>query len=375
MASPFVYGRIATGENFTDREEETRSLARDFINLTNTILISPRRWGKSSLVRQAAKEAVRLNGKIRFCFLDIFNVRTEDEFYEKLASEVIQATSSRIEELLANISRYAASLIPLIQIGDPVNPLTLQFKTREVRKNADIILDLAERIATEKHMELVICIDEFQQIASFADPDAFQAKLRSHWQTHQHVAYCLYGSRRHMMIEVFNNREKPFFRFGKTLFLEKIAREKWPPFIMGKFEQTGKHISATQCERIAALVDDNPYYIQQLSEEVWNLVQTETKEEDIDQALETILRSQGSLNLALTNMLTITQQNLLHAIVAGEKELTSARVMEQYGLKNSLTVQRAKNALVKQDIIDSFGKQVTLEDPIYARWLKEIYFK
>ena len=375
MASPFVYGRIATGENFTDREEETRTLARDFINLTNTILISPRRWGKSSLVRQAAKEAVRLNGKIRFCFLDIFNVRTEDEFYEKLASEVIQATSSRIEELLANISRYAASLIPLIQIGDPVNPLTLQFKTREVRKNADIILDLAERIATEKDMELVICIDEFQQIASFADPDAFQAKLRSHWQTHQHVAYCLYGSRRHMMIEVFNNREKPFFRFGKTLFLEKIAREKWPPFIMEKFEQTGKHITVAQCERIASLVDDNPYYIQQLSEEVWNLVQTETKEEDIDQALETILRSQGSLNLALTNMLTITQQNLLHAIVAGEKELTSARVMEQYGLKNSLTVQRAKNALVKQDIIDNFGKQVTLEDPIFARWLKEIYFR
>ena len=375
MASPFVYGRIATGENFTDREEETRTLARDFINLTNTILISPRRWGKSSLVRQAAKEAVRLNSKIRFCFLDIFNVRTEDEFYEKLASEVIQATSSRIEDLLANISRYAASLIPLIQIGDPVNPLTLQFKTREVRKNADIILNLAERIATEKNMELVICIDEFQQIASFADPDAFQAKLRSHWQTHQHVAYCLYGSRRHMMIEVFNNREKPFFRFGKTLFLEKIAREKWPPFIMEKFEQTGKHISAAQCERIASLVDDNPYYIQQLSEEVWNLVQTETKEEDIDQALETILRSQGSLNLALTNMLTITQQNLLHAIVAGEKELTSARVMEQYGLKNSLTVQRAKNALVKQDIIDNFGKQVTLEDPIFARWLKEIYFR
>lgn len=375
MASPFVYGRIATGENFTDREEETRSLARDFTNLTNTILISPRRWGKSSLVRQAAMEAVQLNGKIRFCFLDIFNVRTEDEFYEKLASEVIQATSSRIEELLDNISRYTASLIPLIQIGDPVNPLTLQFKTREVRKNADIILDLAERIATEKHMELIICIDEFQQIASFADPDAFQAKLRSHWQTHQHVAYCLYGSRRHMMIEVFNNREKPFFRFGKTLFLEKIAREKWPPFIMEKFEQTGKHISAAQCERIASLVDDNPYYIQQLSEEVWNLVQTETKDEDIDQALETILRSQGSLNLALTNMLTLTQQNLLHAIVAGEKELTSARVMEQYGLKNSLTVQRAKNALVKQDILDNFGKQVTLEDPIFARWLKEIYFK
>lgn len=236
-------------------------------------------------------------------------------------------------------------------------------------------MNVAERIATEKDMELVICIDEFQQIASFADPDAFQAKLRSHWQTHQHVAYCLYGSRRHMMIEVFNNREKPFFRFGKTFFLEKIAREKWPPFIMEKFEQTGKHISAAQCERIASLVDDNPYYIQQLSEEVWNLVQTETKDEDIDQALEIILRSQGSLNLALTNMLTITQQNLLHAIVAGEKELTSARVMEQYGLKNSLTVQRAKNALVKQDIIDSFGKQVTLEDPIFARWLKEIYFR
>ena len=80
------------------------------------------------------------------------------------------------------------------------------------------------------------------------------------------------------------------------------------------------------------------------------------------------------MNLALTQTLTITQQNLLHAIVGGEKQLTSAAVLEKYGLKNSLTVQRTKKALVKLDIIDDFGRIITMEDPVYAWWLKHVYF-
>ena len=375
MISPFVYGRIATADSFTDREEDCASLSRDFLNLTNTIIISPRRWGKSSLVRKAGEEAMGLDPGLRVCYLDLFNVRNENEFYEKLAASVIRGTSSKLEELMSNALKYASALLPALTTGDPVNKVRLEFNIKEPSKSADEILDMAERIAKDKNLRIVVCIDEFQQIASFTDSDALQAKLRSHWQLHSHVGYCLYGSRRHMMMNVFTNREKPFYKFGKTLFLEKIDALKWPPFIIGKFKQTGKTINEKQCTAIVKMVDNNPYYIQQLCEEIWNRTGKTVDDVIISEGFHAIVRSQSALNLALTQTLKLNEQNLLKAIVHGEKYLSSSSVMEKYGLKNSLNVQRAKKALVAMDIIDDFGKSIEMEDPLYAYWLKNVYFQ
>lgn len=374
MKSPFIFGKIAAGEHFTDREEETASLTRDFINLTNTVILSPRRWGKSSLVRKAGAQAMEADPGLRMCYLDIFNVRDENEFYEKLAAEVVRSTSTKWEEMLSTALRFASALVPAISAGDPVNTVKVEFKVQDFRQNADDILDMAERIAVSKKLRIVVCIDEFQQIAAFGNPDAFQAKLRSHWQLHQHVSYCLYGSRRHMLMDVFTNREKPFFQFGKVIFLEKIPRELWPPFIRNKFLLTGKSISEGQCFRIVDAVDNSPYYIQQLCEEVWNRTSGACEDESLDEAFQAVVRSQSLLNQSITSMLTVSQQNLLHAIVDGHRNLSSAAVMERYGLKNSLTVLRAKKALAALDIIDTFGPGVTLEDPVYGWWLKNVYF-
>lgn len=85
------------------------------------------------------------------------------------------------------------------------NEISLEFDWNEIRKNPDEILDLAERIAIDKGIRIVVCVDEFQNIAEFNDPLYFQKKLRSHWQQHQYVSYCLYGSKRHMMLDVFTN--------------------------------------------------------------------------------------------------------------------------------------------------------------------------
>lgn len=375
MKSPFVFGKIVLGNHFTDRETETAQLADNFCNLTNSVLISPRRWGKSSLVRRAGEEAVKRDPRLRICYLDIFNVRTEDEFYEKLAAAVIKSTAGKWEEVLGLAKRYLSALVPMISVGDGINNVNLSFSVKPTRRDADELLDLPQKIAEDKGINLVICIDEFQQLAGFDDALSLQAKLRSHWQLHQDVAYCLYGSRRHMMREIFTHRDMPFYKFGQNIFLEKIPREKWPPFIMSKFKETGKSIAESQSLEIVDRVDENPYYIQQLCEMVWNRTEKNCSEEAVEEAFHALVASQAGLNLALTKMLTLTQQNLLHAIVCGEKRLSSASVMEQYGLKNSLTVQRAKKALEKLDIIDDFGQRLTMEDPVYAWWLKNIYFQ
>ncbi len=376
MTAPFVFGRVAEGENFIDREKDTARLAENFRSLTNTILISPRRWGKTSLVHKAAGKAMEEDKKLKIVFIDIFNVRTEEEFYEKMATEVIRQTATTADNILSSIRKYASAIISGISFGEPAAPTAIQFQIKEPQRSADEILELPEKIARDRGIKIVVCIDEFQQIGEFSDSRSFQANLRSKWQLQQNVAYCLFGSRRHMMMEVFGKTSMPFYKFGAIYFLEKIDAAFWPEFIAGEFAKTGKQISAEQCQEIVRLVDNNPYYVQQLSQTTWLHCQGGVCEDSMVQdAFEDILRQQGELNRALTATLTLSQQNLLHAMANGEKALSSRGVIEKYGLKSTTEISRARKALVNKDILDDFGKCYTFEDPLYEYWLKNVFFR
>lgn len=376
MAAPFVYGRVAEGENFIDRQQDTLRLAENFKSLTNTVLISPRRWGKTSLVHMAAAKAMAEDERLKVVFIDIFNVRTESEFYEKMATEVIRQTATTFDNILSAVKKYASAIISGLSFGDAAAPTSIQFQIREPQRSAGEILDLPEKIAHDRGLKIVVCIDEFQQIGEFDNPREFQAGLRAKWQLQQNVSYCLFGSRRHMMMEVFGKASMPFYKFGAIYFLEKIDRAFWPDFIIGEFTKTGKSIGKKQCERIVELADNNPYYVQQLSQTAWLHAQDGVcTDAVVNEAFDDILRQQGELNRVLTATLTIPQQNLLHAMAEGEKSLSSRAVMEKYGLKSTTEINRARKALVAKDILDDFGKVYTFEDPLYEYWLKNVYFR
>ena len=267
METPFIFGKIATENNFTDREKETSDLVRNFISLSNTIIISPRRWGKSSLVNKAAKLAMAQDSDLRICHIDLFNVRSEEHFYSLLAQKVISSTSTKWEEAVESAKSFFSHLVPKISIGtDPTNEVSIDFDWEEAKRDPDEVLDLAEKIAEKKGLKIVICVDEFQNIAEFTDPDYFQKKLRSHWQLHQNVAYCLYGSKRHMMMEVFTDSSKPFYKFGNLMFLNKIDTPCLVEFFKRRFTDTGKTIDDDASHLIVKLVDNHPYYAQQLAQ-------------------------------------------------------------------------------------------------------------
>ena len=270
MNSPFTYGKIATEKDFIGREMEIVNLLQNFIALTNTIIIAPRGWGKSSLVNKAAKLAMEQDSKLRICHIDLFNVRNEEHFYSLLAQKVIAATSSKWEEAVESAKSFFSHLVPKISIGsDPTNEVSIDFDWETVKQNPDEVLDLAEKITKKKGLKIVICVDEFQNIAEFTDPDYFQKKLRSHWQQHQNVAYCLYGSKRHMMMEVFTNSSKPFYKFGNLIFLNKIDTPYLVEFFNSRFADTGKSINEDAANLIVKFVDNHPYYAQQLAQQSW----------------------------------------------------------------------------------------------------------
>ena len=162
------------------------------------------------------------DSKLRVCQMDLFNVRNEEHFYSLLAQKVIAAASSKWEKAIENAKKFFSRLVPKISIGtDPTNEVSIDFDWEEVKHNPDEVLDLAETIAREKGLKIVICVDEFQNISEFAEPDYFQKRLRSHWQQHQHVAYFLYGSKRHMIILIMRSNWLSWHGFGQKIYARK----------------------------------------------------------------------------------------------------------------------------------------------------------
>ena len=375
METPFIFGKIATEKNFTDRELETANLVQNFTSLINTIIISPRRWGKSSLVNKAAKLAMEQDSKLRICHIDLFNVRNEEHFYSLLAQKVIAATSSKWEEAVESAKSFFSHLVPKISIGsDPSNEVSIDFDWETVKQNPDEVLDLAEKVAKKKGLKIVICVDEFQNIAEFTDPDYFQKKLRSHWQQHQNVAYCLYGSKRHMMIEVFTNSSKPFYKFGNLMFLNKIDTPYLVEFFNSRFADTGKSINEDAANMIVELVDNHPYYAQQLAQQSWLRTKDVCTVEIVREAHSALVEQLSLLFVTITETLTTQQLNYLKALIAGEKAISSTDVMHRYKISSTTSIARSKAALIKNDILDNKAGEISFQDPIYAYWLKTEYF-
>ena len=354
METPFIFGRIATEKNFTDREKETADLVQNFMSLINTIIISPRRWGKSSLVNKAAKLAMAQDSNLRICHIDLFNVRSEEHFYSLLAQKVIAATSTKWEEAIESAKSFFSHLVPKISIGtDSTNEVSIDFDWEEVKRNPDEVLDLAEKIARKKGLKIVICVDEFQNIAEFTDPDYFQKKLRSHWQLHQNVAYCLYGSKRHMMMEVFTDSSKPFYKFGNLMFLNKIDTPCLVEFFKSRFADTGKSIDDEASHLIAKLVDNHPYYAQQLAQLSWLRTKDVCTVEIVREAHTALVEQLSLLFVTITETLTTQQLNYLKALIAGEKAISSTEVMHRYQISSTTSISRSKTALIKNDILDN----------------------
>jgi len=372
---PFIFGKSADSNNFTDREEESLQLERNFKSSVNTIIISPRRWGKTSLVENVTNKLKVKNKNIKICLMDVFNIRTEGEFYEYFAKEVLKASASRWEEMVANAKMYLSHLLPKISFSaDGQSEISFGVDWKTLKKHPDEILNLPQNIAKAKNINLIVCIDEFQSIGEFPESLAFQRKLRAQWQHHHNVAYCLYGNKRTMLLNIFANSHMPFYKFGDLMFLEKISNEKWAEFIKTKFEESGKRIKIEQAEYLAQLVDNHSYYVQQLAQQSWLRTATSCNVKIIDAALQGIKNQLSLLFVGQIETLSPTQINFLKAIIDGVSEFSTQDNLRKYRLGSSANISKIKKTLSNREIIDIIGTDIEILDPIFKLWLIENYF-
>ena len=371
---PFAFGHLADGSEFTNRKAEMQRLLSNFRAGINVTLISPRRWGKSSLVRMVANRAVRSDKSIKFCFIDMFSIRSEQEFYQVLTESVIKATSSKFKEWVAAAKRFIPEAIPRVSFDTPVGDFEIGMNWKSVVKSPGQILNLAERICEDKGIRMVICIDEFQNVSTFEDPLGFQKQLRASWQNHKLTAYCIYGSKRHMMMDVFASPSMPFYKFGDLVFLEKISTTDWQKFIVKRFVDTGKKIAPEDAAHIALLVDRHSYYVQQLAQQVWLRTQKVSSSEIVTAAHDSLMRQMGMLFQEKTTNLSNPQVRFLQAILDGVEQLSGKDTLDRYDLGSSSNVQTVKKALISKEVLDFTSGNPEFLDPLYASWLRKYYF-
>lgn len=369
--APFVFGVRVEGDTFTDRKEETNRLKMNFLYGVNTILISPRRMGKTSLVEKVSSMVECESLKI--AKIDAFGCRSENDFINAFATAVVRATSTKWEEWIENTKTFLSRFIPKISIGqDPLSDFSIALEYNKSNTVTEDILQLPETIAKQKGIKIVICIDEFQQIADFPDSLTFQKKLRSIWQLQRNVSYCLYGSKKHMMETMFQSQSHPFYRFGDIFYLNKIAESDWVEFICNRFKVTGKEISPELATEICSVTDRYSSYVQQLSWLVWLRTTFRATKEDVEYGIDHMLDACEPLFIQQTESLSSYQMNFLQALTDGVTTgFTRSEVLNNYQLGTAANISRLKKALTEKDLIAlTAPKKLQISDPILALWLK-----
>lgn len=371
---PFKFGVATSGEHFTDREKETERLVSNFEHGINTILISPRRWGKTSLVKKAG--SLVASKEIRVVFIDVFSCRTENEFCNTFATAVLKQTSSRWEEWIKNAQEFLSRISPMITLGnDPTTEMSLSIDLKGKEQSLEDVLQLPEKIAQKNNCRVVVCIDEFQQIGEFSSSLTFQKKLRTIWQHQKFVSYCLFGSKKHLMDELFGRKDYPFYKFGDIIYLEKINTSDWISYICERFRSTEKEISEELAECIVNTVDNHSSYVQQLSWIVWGYTEKKVSQKELNRAIEDIINQNRPLFEKQTEDLTAHQLNFLRAIADGiHDSYTTQDVIDKYNLNSSANANAVKTALLKKELIDTKDNQTFIADPVMVLWMKQYLF-
>lgn len=372
--SPFQYGKLATKDNFIDRVVERASLKQMLFSGINVALISPRRWGKSSLVKVAMEELMVERPNVRVCYLDAFSIDSVEDFYSKFSSAVVSCTGSKIEKAWNDAKKYLGGIVPGLAVSDGLNDiLTINFRHDPLKDNQIQILNLPEKIASDKGIRIIVCIDEFQQLAEMEGYAELEGKMRSAWQHHKNVSYCFYGSKKHMMMKIFGDSQKPFYRFSEIMFLDKIAQEDWVPFIIGGFSKTGKSISEEFAVDICEHTERHSWYLQQLSYFVWSDTEGAVTEDIMNRAYRRIIDTNAPMFMSDVEKLSASQREMLKAIISGETQLSSAGARERFRLGNLTTITRNKKVLETKAFVDVNDGVLEVSDPIFRVWFKEKY--
>lgn len=374
--NPFVYGEIVTAAAFADREDERERLARDLASGQKVFLISPRRYGKSSLVRDVMRNLARQ--KILTIEVTVASSSSYIGFLESYARALVAADTPA-----GRLKRWTAELFSAItpEIRFDADPLgkarfALAFPAvrtaRDTARVAAEVFALPGRIAEARKQRLAIALDEFQAITAF-DGGSVENALRAAVQEQRQVGYVFSGSEPSLMERMLGPR-RPFYKAGPVMRLEKIDPDEFAVFIEARFAGSGIQPDEGLGESIVDLAANVPYDVQRLAHETWDDVkEAGRKTAGLDDLHATLTRLLGEQHMVFEESwqrLTLPQRAVLRALVLEDgRELMSVDVRTRHRLPGTSTIQAALAALLRQDIVTKDDGRYVTVDSLYREWV------
>ncbi|MBI4318734.1 MAG: ATP-binding protein [Chloroflexi bacterium] len=358
MANPFRYGTVATGEYFTNRLDELSEIEADIRQGQNVVVISPRRFGKTSLISQAIEHLKQK--QVLIAYLDLFRTPTKERFADHLADAIydgLVAPFQRFRQRATDIFQKLP-IRPRITINPDGTP-SFEFgageRSRDIDRTIEELLALPGSVAKARKQPVALVLDEFQEVVEL-DPH-LPALMRAVFQVQTDVSHVFLGSKRHLMRRVFVDENEPMYKLAKPLVLREIKADDFAAFIRDRFAQSGRRISDDATQRILEISDCHPHDTQELCYFTWFIAATEGTEatpDVVERALHKVIEAEDARCTDLWDRLSGRQRIILAALVAeGKAEVYSEKFRRRHGLGAASSVQRALTRLIEQDIVES----------------------
>jgi hypothetical protein len=374
--NPFVYGEIVPGEAFVDRETELDRLISDLDDGQKVFLISPRRYGKSSLIRQALATLTR-HGALTV-EITVSSYSSYLSFLEGYA-RALATVETRWERARNWLLKVMSSTRPEVRYepeGSGPGRLTVAFplvqSERDVNRVANEVFTLPGRLAAERKRAVIVALDEFQAVESF-NGGSVEHALRAAVQQQRRVGYVFAGSEPSLMEKMIGPK-RPFYKAGPVMRLDKIPPNIFSDFIESRFARSGIRAESGLGPAIVELAGNLPYDVQRLAHETWDDIKhaggRRATLEHLHTTLARLLSEQDTLFEAVWQRLTLVQRAALRAVVLQDgRELLSVDTRTRHRLGGASSVQKSLAALAKQDLVMKEGSKHVVVDSLFREWV------
>jgi len=374
MENPFVFGEIIDDVGFVNRTEELRTLVRDLADGQKIFLLSPRRFGKSSLVSMALLKLRKRH--IRTVNLTVSSYSSYAQFLEKFAEKVLRAAGpwNRVKDWAARFGRQVKPEINYNMTTGEVNVSLGKGSEFDPAPIAPDIFALPGELTKNGGFRMAICLDEFQQVSQF-NGGSVENALRNQVQEQREVGYVFAGSQPSLMEEMLSSR-RPFHKAGPQIFLDKIAPKDWSDFIIDHFRQRGRTLDDAALQALLTAADLIPYDVQRIAHELWDYAEIKDRRQldvsDINSVITSLVANQSTYYELLWEQLSARQRAALQALAyRGASEIYAQSVRDEFRLGPASTVQKALQSLDSRDVIDRYKGSYFFLDPLFPQWIQK----
>jgi AAA+ ATPase superfamily predicted ATPase len=374
--NPFNFGDLALDSGFADRRRELSELISDIRNGQNVVVFAPRRYGKSSLIRQAAQELIARNEAL-VAQVDLMLTATKEQLAAALAQAIYEEIATPLFRARERAARVFSGLriAPVMTVDPDTGELGFSFRAGHQRADVDATLEalfeLPARLAAERRKRVAIVFDEFQEVLSL-DP-RLPSLMRSVFQMQPDVAHVYLGSKRSMMHRLFNDVNEPFWRSADHVELGLIPPAEFAPFLSERFEGTNRRLSDAVATRVLELTGGHPYATQELAYALWEETPRgrAPTDEAFARALDRVLRSENAYFALVWERASRAQRLVLEALaLEPTSSLTAAEYRHRHGLPGTSSVARAVEALVNDELLSQLAPGAyVIAEPFLAQWL------